>query len=76
LLQLHADLGHALRRLGLRTDERPYRPHVTLARRAVQAGPPARYPAFDWQVRGYALMESTGQAAQRYRVLQGYGSEG
>jgi RNA 2',3'-cyclic 3'-phosphodiesterase len=73
LQQLHAHLGRALGRLGLRTDERPYRPHVTLARHAALAGPPALCPAFGWGVRGYALMESTGLVAPRYRVLQSYG---
>jgi RNA 2',3'-cyclic 3'-phosphodiesterase len=73
LQRLHADLGRALRRLGLRIDERPYRPHITLARHAAQAKPPSKYPAFGWQVQGYALMESTGLAGQRYRVLQAYG---
>jgi len=76
MLALHAHLGRALRRLGLSTDERPYRPHVTLARHAAQARPPAKYPAFSWQVQGYALMESTGLAGQRYRVLQGFGRGG
>lgn len=76
MLQLHSQLGRALRHLGLRIDERPYRPHVTLARHAAQAGPPAQWPAFGWPVQGYALVESTGQAEQRYRVLQHYGREG
>ena len=73
MVQLHAQLGHALRHLGLRIDERPYRPHVTLARHAAKAEPPAQWPAFGWPVQGYALVESTGQAEQRYRVLQAYG---
>lgn len=73
LLQLHARLGQALRRLGLRTDMRLYRPHVTLARRAAQALPPTQWPAFGWPVKDYVLMESTGQPGQRYRVLQHYG---
>lgn len=72
LQQLHARLAHVLHRLGLRTDEQPYQPHVTLARHAAQATPPQKYPAFDWPVHGYALVESTGQAQQRYRVLQRY----
>jgi len=69
LQALHERLGVRLRRLGLRTDERPYRPHLTLARRAAQAVPPAP-PAWGWMVRSYALMESTGQPETRYRVLQ------
>lgn len=73
LSRLHERLGQAVRALGLATDARPYRPHLTLARRAATAEPPAQGAAFDWPVRGYALMESTGDAARRYRVLQAYG---
>lgn len=72
LQALHDRLGVQLRRLGLRTDERPYRPHLTLARHAEQAVPPAP-PAWGWTVRGYVLMESTGRSEARYRVLQRYG---
>lgn len=72
LQQLHDDLGQALLNLGLRTDTRPYRPHLTLARGAAQAlAPPAR-PLPDWRVEAYALMASTGLAAPRYQVLQRY----
>lgn len=74
LQALHDRLGQRLRQLDLPTDERPYRPHLTLARRAPTARPPAQWPAWGWQVQGYALMESTGDAAQRYRVLQQYGA--
>lgn len=70
---LHAQLGQQVRQLGLRCDERAYRPHLTLARRAAHAVPPAHLPAWGWPVRGYALMESTGDTSQRYRVLQHYG---
>lgn len=73
LQQLHDALGQRLRQAGLRTDERPYRPHLTLARRASGAQPPAQWPAWGWPVQGYVLMESTGDAAARYRVLQRYG---
>lgn len=73
LQQLHTQLGQALQQLGLRTDPRPFRPHLTLARHAQAARLPAQGPAFNWAVAGYALMESTGQIAQRYRVLQSYG---
>jgi 2'-5' RNA ligase len=73
LRQLHAELGQALLGLGLRTDARPYRPHLTLARHAAPARPPPARPLPDWRVRSYALMASTGQAAQRYQVLRRYG---
>jgi 2'-5' RNA ligase len=72
LQQLHDVLGQRLRQLGLRTDERAYRPHLTLARHAATAEPPAP-PAWGWQVGGYALVESTGDPAARYRVLQAWG---
>lgn len=73
LQRLHAQLGQRLRQLDLRPDERSYRPHLTLARRATHATLPARFPAWGWPVRGYALMASTGDTSQRYRVLQHYG---
>jgi 2'-5' RNA ligase len=74
LQQLHARLGQALQSLGLKTDARPYRPHITLARHAQDAVAPLQSPVIDWPVEGYALMESTGEAAQRYRVLRAYGA--
>ena len=72
LAQLHAALAQALARLGLRTDPRPLRPHLTLARHAQGAQPPLQRPRLDWPVAAYALMESTGIAAARYHVLQSY----
>ncbi len=67
LLALHAALGSALLAEGLRVEARPYRPHLTLARRAPQAVLPPAGPALRWPVRGWALVES-GQ--QGYQVLQ------
>jgi 2'-5' RNA ligase len=74
LQQLHADLAQALLGLGLRADPRPFQPHLTLARHAALARPPLSRPQLDWQVQAYALMASTGQAPQRYQVLQRYGA--
>lgn len=69
LLALHAVLGQVLQAEGLRVEARPYRPHLTLARRAPQAMLPAAGPALRWPVRGWALVES---GPQGYRVLQHY----
>lgn len=67
LVQLHADLGAALQRLDMPVEERAFKPHVTMARRAVKATVPERGPALTWPVEGYALMEST---AGGYTVLE------
>lgn len=72
LLALHGALGEALESVGLMPEERVYRPHVTLARRAGPMlaqidGPPVR-----WQIDGYALMESTVGAGSSYEIVQQY----
>ena len=72
LLQLHAALRDALQRLVLPTEERVFRAHVTLARRAAGASPPADGPALRWRVRGYELMESRLGAAGGYKVVHRY----
>ena len=69
LVQLHADLGRVLQRLYMPVEERAFKPHVTMARRAVKAAPPEGGPALTWAVDSYALMEST---AGGYSVLQQY----
>lgn len=72
LLQLHAALGAALQGQALPTEARAYRPHLTLARRAGAALPPACGPRLHWPVRGYVLVESRPQAQGGYQVLQAY----
>jgi 2'-5' RNA ligase len=72
LLALHATLRAALEGAALRTETRPFRPHVTLARRAhgvrlVEPAPPVR-----WRVRGHVLVESRSGPAGRYVVLRHY----
>jgi RNA 2',3'-cyclic 3'-phosphodiesterase len=69
LVQLHADLGAALQRLDMPVEERAFKPHVTMARRAVKAAVPEGGPDLTWAVDGYALMEST---AGGYTVLEHY----
>jgi 2'-5' RNA ligase len=72
LKALHEHLGKALRRLDLALEPRPYRPHLTLARHAADATPPTAAAPVRWLVTGYALVTSTGDVAQRYRVLRQY----
>jgi 2'-5' RNA ligase len=70
LLALHARLSEALLALGLQPEARSYRPHVTMARRAAGAVLPGIDPAIAWDVRGYALVQSTPDGT--YTVLRRY----
>lgn len=69
LADLQAALGDALRRLGLATEARPFRPHVTLARRFRGPLPPALARPLSWPVRRCALVESGAAADGGYGVL-------
>lgn len=73
LRSLHHRLGNALQAQGVVVDPRPYRPHVTLARRAASAQVPAACGPVDWQAQGFVLADSTGNPANRYQVLHRYG---
>jgi 2'-5' RNA ligase len=56
---LHRGLAHALEQLALPVESRPFRPHVTLARRARGATAPAQHDAVSWRAReGYVLAQS------------------
>jgi 2'-5' RNA ligase len=70
LVTLHQRLAAALRALDLPVEQRPFRPHVTLARKAAAAMPPLRPPrtASPWRVDGYTLVRSQGG----YRLLRRY----
>lgn len=68
LRALHASLAETLQAQGLPVEARPYRPHVTLARRAAGAQPPAQGLTLRWPAAGYALVESR----QGYRTLARY----
>ena len=70
LLQLHADLGQALTRLKVPVEARPFRAHITLARRAVGAKAPAQEPDLPWRAdQGYVLVRSMPGGAG-YQVLE------
>jgi 2'-5' RNA ligase len=70
LRRLHAALGARIAGLGWPLDERPYRAHVTLARRAHGAKPPVQGPGLRWLVAdGYVLVRSLPQGAG-YEVIE------
>jgi 2'-5' RNA ligase len=69
LVHLHADLATALRARGRGPEARAIPPHVTLARRAGKALPPADWPPLAWEIAGYTLVESRGGT---YTVLKHY----
>lgn len=66
---LHARLADALRRIGLAPESRPWRPHLTLARQAQGAVPPADDDTIVWPVGGHVLIESDLRPPGRYRIL-------
>lgn len=72
LFALHAQLAQALAGLGLQPEARAYRPHVTMARRAAGAGIPPIGEVLDWQIDGYALVESRPGNDGGYAVLRTY----
>lgn len=73
LRALHAALASALTGLGLPVEARPFRPHVTLARRAAGATLPSPGEPLRWRANGYALVNSDRLG---YRVLAHYGPRG
>jgi 2'-5' RNA ligase len=70
---LHARIGLALAGIGMRPDERPYRPHVTLARRATGATPPAQPADFVWEARQGFVLAQTLPGARGYEILEKFG---
>ena len=72
MLHLHAELGAALRGVGLHVDEREFRPHLTLARRHFQALPKTAGPPLRWLVDDYVLVESRATPRSEYQVLHRY----
>ena len=74
LVDLHASLGRALESLGLPTERRALRAHLTLARRHAASRPavPTGSAPLRWTVRQYVLAESAGDAQRDYRVLRAW----
>ena len=76
LLHLQAELGGLLKASALTPETREFHPHVTLARRAHAAKPPAACLDIHWQVNGYALIESCFDAPRTYAILCRYSHNG
>ena len=72
LVDLHARLNEQVALLGLPVEERSYRPHVTMARRAGHATPPAGGPPILWHADGYALVQSKINESGSYSVVHAY----
>lgn len=72
LADLHARLAAALRRLDLPVESRPYRPHVTLARKGQGARPPEFAP-IEWETgTGFVLVRSL-PGGRGYEPVQAFG---
>lgn len=74
LLALHAHIGAALREQGCELETRGFQPHVTLARDARAAVPPAEVKLV-WRIDGYALVESRLGSGGGYSVLHRYDAQ-
>jgi RNA 2',3'-cyclic 3'-phosphodiesterase len=73
LLALHTALAGRLRERGLPVESRRYRPHVTFARKAQGARPPAGLGPLHWAAeRQYALVQSL-PGGRGYVPLQRFG---
>lgn len=69
LEHLHQTLAARLRAMGLPTETRAFKPHLTLARHAVGAVPPDAASAVRWPVREVVLVESRPGPNGAYQVL-------
>jgi len=69
LTQLVANLNSAAAELGLKTDPRPYQPHVTIARKVYRPTDMRAFRPIAWQVADFCLVESvTGSGGAAYCV--------
>lgn len=73
LQAVHAELAAKLRALALPVEERRYRPHVTLARKARGARPPAGFAPVPFEAEaGFALVRTL-PGGRGYETLQRFG---
>jgi len=70
LLDLVGQLENGLRGCGIQPEPRPFRPHVTLARKARPLPSQPLSVPVDWAVDDYVLAVSGTEGPPRYRVLR------
>ncbi len=73
LLELVGELKRACGECGFEPERRPYRAHLTLARKVSRGPPPMELEAQAWDVRDFCLVESrTLSAGAEYSVLRSW----
>jgi 2'-5' RNA ligase len=73
LRDLHARMARAVTGAGLVVESRPYKPHVTLARRASHARPPSQELSCEWTATsGFVLVQSP-PGGGRYMIVDRFG---
>lgn len=73
LVNLHRRLGHFVESFGISTEQRAYRPHITLARKSVAFESSGLAEPIRWRVTRFALYRSLAQpAVPRYEVVCGW----
>jgi len=75
LRALHGRVGLALASIGLAAEDRTYRPHVTLARRAGGAKPPGQAARIAWESDGSFALVQTLRGGRGYEVLERFGEQ-
>ena len=75
LASLHAGLAGELRSRGFTLEDRPFAPHVTLARRISKVVAREPMPPLEWKAREITLVRSEAGTG-RYDVLEGWPLQG
>jgi 2'-5' RNA ligase len=70
---LHGRIGLALAEIGLKSDDKAYRPHVTLARRAADATAPAQPPDVMWEANDGFVLVQTLAGGRGYDIIERFG---
>jgi 2'-5' RNA ligase len=70
---LQGRIGLALAEISIKTEDRAFRPHVTLARRAGGATPPPAAPDVTWESRDGFVLVQTLSGGRGYEILERFG---